>query len=130
MRRFEVIVVGAGPAGSSAAHWLARGGAGVLLLGQAAFPRDKPCGGAVTGRAERLAPCSIEPVVERVVTRAVLDRLGGRTVRRGGGQPIAYMTQRRRLDHHLVVQAASAGVDFHDRSRVRSVEVDAAGVMV
>jgi flavin-dependent dehydrogenase len=85
----------------------------------------------VTGRAERLAPCSIEPVVERVVTHAVLDRLGGRTVRRGGGgKPIAYMTQRRRLDHHLVVQAASAGVDFHDRSRVRSVDVDAGGVVV
>jgi flavin-dependent dehydrogenase len=84
----------------------------------------------VTGRAERLAPCSIEPVVERVVTHAALDRLGGRTVGRGGGKPIAYMTQRRRLDHHLVVEAASAGVEFRDGSRVRSVDVDAEGVVV
>ena len=37
------------------------------LLDKAKFPRDKPCGGGVTGRAARLLPFSIEPVVEDVV---------------------------------------------------------------
>jgi geranylgeranyl reductase family protein len=43
-RRFDVLVVGAGPAGSIAAHVLARAGASVALLDKAQFPRDKACG--------------------------------------------------------------------------------------
>lgn len=47
----EVIVVGAGPAGSAAAVTLARAGQRVLLLDRAAFPRDKPCGDLIGARA-------------------------------------------------------------------------------
>jgi geranylgeranyl reductase family protein len=43
-RRFDVLVVGAGPAGSVCAAVLARGGARVALLDKSAFPRDKACG--------------------------------------------------------------------------------------
>ena len=42
-------------------------GARVLLADRARFPRDKPCGGGVTGRAVRELPCAIDPVVEDVV---------------------------------------------------------------
>lgn len=47
----EVIVVGAGPAGSSAAFHLARAGVDVLLLEKARFPREKVCGDGLTPRA-------------------------------------------------------------------------------
>jgi geranylgeranyl reductase family protein len=47
----DVLVVGAGPAGSAAAAWLARGGRQVVLADAAAFPRDKPCGDGLTPRA-------------------------------------------------------------------------------
>jgi menaquinone-9 beta-reductase len=40
----DVLVIGAGPAGSSAAYWLARFGAKVILVDKARFPRNKPCG--------------------------------------------------------------------------------------
>ena len=44
-------------------------GARVLLADRARFPRDKPCGGGLTGRALRQAPCDVAPVVEHVVDR-------------------------------------------------------------
>src|SRR5438093_2652574 len=72
VERFDAIVVGAGPAGSVAAYRLAAAGARTLLLDKATFPRDKPCGGGVTGRALRMLPFSIDPVVEDVVERAEL----------------------------------------------------------
>ncbi|MFA7267445.1 MAG: geranylgeranyl reductase family protein [Candidatus Nanopelagicales bacterium] len=47
----DVLVVGAGPAGSGAAAWAARNGLDVLLADAAVFPRDKPCGDGLTPRA-------------------------------------------------------------------------------
>jgi menaquinone-9 beta-reductase len=47
----DVLVVGAGPAGSAAAAWAARAGADVLLADAAVFPRDKACGDGLTPRA-------------------------------------------------------------------------------
>ncbi len=52
-RQADVIVVGAGPAGASAAYHLANAGVDVLLLEKAAFPRDKICGDGLTPRAVR-----------------------------------------------------------------------------
>jgi menaquinone-9 beta-reductase len=47
----DVLVVGAGPAGSAAAAWAARAGLDVVLADAATFPRDKPCGDGLTPRA-------------------------------------------------------------------------------
>ena len=47
----DVLVVGAGPAGSAAAAWAARAGRSVLLVDMAEFPRDKTCGDGLTPRA-------------------------------------------------------------------------------
>jgi geranylgeranyl reductase family protein len=122
MSRYDVIIVGAGPAGSTAAYRLAEGGADVLLLDRARFPRDKPCGGGVTGRAARLIPFRIDPVVEQVVSFVDLRLRYGRTYARGSGRPLVYMTQRLCLDHYLAERAAEAGAEFRDGVRVTKVE--------
>jgi geranylgeranyl reductase family protein len=121
VRRYDAIVVGAGPAGSTAAYHLASAGVAVLLLDRARFPRDKPCGGGVTERAARLLPFSIDPVVEDVATRVDLRLRYGRTIERGDGVPLVYLTQRTRLDHYLVEQASRAGAEFRDGVRVTDV---------
>jgi geranylgeranyl reductase family protein len=125
MGSFDVAVVGAGPAGSVAAYRLASSGARVLLVDRASFPRDKPCGGGVTGRAARLLPFSIEPVVEDVVDR-IECRLHYRSrFERRARAPLAYMTQRKRLDHVLLERAAAAGADVRDGVKVTDVRDDA-----
>ena len=124
MERVDVLVVGAGPAGSATALRLARGGARVLLAERARFPRDKPCGGGVTGRALRHAPCAIDAVVEDDVRTFEL-RLGyGRSFARRSDRPLVLMTQRRRLDEHLAHRAAEAGARFEDGVRVEEVAAE------
>jgi geranylgeranyl reductase family protein len=67
VKHFDVAVVGAGPAGSWAAYKLARAGARVALL-DASHPREKPCGGGVTGRAFELVAPAIHPSALPVVS--------------------------------------------------------------
>ena len=128
VRHVDVLVVGAGPAGSATAIHLARSGASVLLADRARFPRDKPCGGGVTGRALRQVPCDITPVVERVVHTFELRLHHRSSFRRTSSQPLMVMTQRRRLDAYLAEQAASAGAAFQDGTRVEHVEICPGGV--
>ena len=128
MSSFDVAIVGAGPAGSVAAHRLATAGVRVLLVDKATFPRDKPCGGGVTGRAARHLPFSIEPVVEDVVDTMECSLNYGPRFTRRARAPFAYMTQRIRLDHFLLQQAAAAGADVRDGVKVSDVRQDALAV--
>ncbi|MFN2470311.1 MAG: geranylgeranyl reductase family protein [Gaiellaceae bacterium] len=121
MERFDVVVVGAGPAGSVAAYRLARAGARVALLDRARFPRDKPCGGGLTERALRELPVPVDAVVEHSVNTLELALRYGRRFDRRGRGPLVAMTQRSRLDAHLAEQAAAAGADFRDGVRVMAV---------
>jgi len=132
VERFDAIVVGAGPAGSTTAYRLARSGARVLLVDKARFPRDKPCGGGLTLRAVRQLPdgLDVEQVVEHVVDRMELRLRYGTSFERGGSKPLILMTQRRRLDHHLAEQAAAAGADFRDGVKVGEVSAEDEGVSV
>jgi geranylgeranyl reductase family protein len=130
MEKFDVLVVGAGPAGAATALHLARAGAHVLLVDKARFPRDKPCGGGLTGRALRHVPCDVEQVVEHVV-RTMVVRAGYRsTVARESDGLLIAMTQRRRLDLHLAEQAAVAGAEFRPETALSEIELDAGSVSV
>jgi geranylgeranyl reductase family protein len=122
--RYDAIVVGAGPAGSTTAYRLARAGARVCLLDRATFPRDKPCGGGLTFRAVRELPFSVEPVVEDVVDRLELGLSYGRRFTRQSREPLILMTQRRRLDAFLAERAAEAGAEFRDGAKVTAVSPD------
>jgi len=130
VERFDALVVGAGPAGSATALRLARAGARVLLADRAVFPRDKPCGGGLTGRAVRELPVDVTPVVEDVV-RTFEVRLGYRKrFERRSEEPLVLMTQRRRLDAFLAEQAAAAGAVFRDGVTVEGLTVGPDGAEV
>ncbi len=130
VKHYDAIVIGAGPAGSVTAFRLSRAGASVLLVDKANFPRDKPCGGGLTLRAVRELPLPVDSVVEHVVTSVEFGvRYRHRYVRESG-RPLILMTQRRHLDAYLAEQAAAAGADFRDATRISSVETEADGVTV
>jgi geranylgeranyl reductase family protein len=114
VERFDVAIVGAGPAGSTAAYRLARARARVLLIDKARFPRDKPCGGGLTTRAVQQLPFSVEPVVEDRITRMRCRLRYGPKIERESTRVLCLMTRRRRLDAFLVEQAVAAGAEFRD----------------
>jgi geranylgeranyl reductase family protein len=129
VERFDVLVVGAGPAGSTAAYRLAREGASVLLADRASFPRDKPCGGGLTMRAARLIPFPVDAVVEDRVTRVEFGLNFRSHFERRTEEPLVLMTQRSRLDAYLAEQAAAAGADFRDGVKVTGLELTSSGVV-
>ncbi len=125
MAAYDAAVIGAGPAGATCAYRLARAGARVLMVDKARFPRDKPCGGGVTMRAARLLQFSIDPVVEDVIERIECRLDFGPRFERRAHAPLAYMTQRKRLDHFLLERAEEAGAEVRQGVTVNPRELDA-----
>ena len=97
-----------------------------MMLDKAEFPRDKPCGGAVSAHCAALLDLDISAVVERTVSDIFIthkQRQGkGTELHRSSAEPFAYMTQRSRLDALLAEKAVDAGATFRQREGLRSVE--------
>src|SRR4051794_34100475 len=129
MERFDVLVVGGGPAGLTTAYRLADAGASVLLVDRATFPRDKPCGGGLTMRAVRQCPVDPSPVVEEEVDTVELRFRYHHAVERHAARPVIRMTQRRRLDAFLLDAARERGVEGREGTTIDPLRA-AASVVV
>jgi geranylgeranyl reductase family protein len=106
----DVIVAGAGPAGSMAAIHLAQQGCRVLVLEKKAFPRTKPCGGCLSKRVENLLPPSLlRSVIEEEITRVHFTFRSQETWSYASSQPAAYMVRREVLDTLLAREAEKMG---------------------
>jgi flavin-dependent dehydrogenase len=81
----DVLIVGAGSAGSFLAYLLARRGFTVTIIDKATFPRDKVCGGGLSNKTLELLPFDfdISPVVQQRVTGAFLTYQNRATVVKG-----------------------------------------------
>lgn len=128
--RPRIAVIGAGPAGSTAARLLAARGAHVTLFEAQRLPRPKTCGGGLTPKAQRLVPAAALQTVERRVDRVELRGAHPGVVRLAEPAATIAMVERRRFDLSLVEAAAQAGAEVRDGEPAREFREHEAGVAV
>ena len=129
-RQTDVLVVGAGPAGSAAAAWAARAGLDTLLVDAAVFPRDKTCGDGLTPRAiHELQLLGLEDWLRaHTVNRGLRAHGFGQTLLLpwpGGSLPDwGSAVARTELDDHLRTTAIKAGAAAVDGARAVDVRLE------
>ena len=110
-----VLVVGAGPAGATAARTLALAGVTVQLLDRSNFPRNKPCGGGISVRVLRRFPYlerGLGSIATHQVSRLYLEGPRGESTLVESDRPAALMIRRVEFDHLLVSLAVRAGAEL------------------
>ena len=129
MRRFDAAIIGAGPAGSSAAIFLARRGYSIALIDKAVFPRDKLCGDFLNPAGWNL--------FERLGVRDALLASGHQKIRAfrvttPSAEAVIPFTafglgvRRRAFDHLLVERAVREGAVLFEGCKLSAVERDGA----
>jgi geranylgeranyl reductase family protein len=128
---YDLIIIGSGPAGSAAAVTAAQAGISVALLDKSQFPREKLCGGGVTGRSAQYLKdiFDITPdahlFLDSTRVRLAYD---GRAISQQNDTNPLYMTMRRDFDAVLHHHAVGAGVQVFAPVHVASIDPDAATV--
>ncbi len=127
---YDVIVVGAGPGGSTAARQCALNGLRTLLLEKEKLPRYKPCGGGVTSKAVSLLDFEIRKELVERECYGVRFHYRSREIEVKTPYRVMILTSRDKFDMYLAEKAVDAGAELRDSERVRSLDLDGEGVNV
>ncbi|MBO1350144.1 MAG: geranylgeranyl reductase family protein [Hormoscilla sp. GUM202] len=119
---FDCIIVGAGPAGGTAAYHLAKRGCSVLLLEKAELPRYKPCGGGVSPAVQEWFDFDLTPAISLKVNSVCYTWNQGDPVEVNLEVPPIWMVRREVFDYFLVKQAIAQGAQLRDKTAVTGIE--------
>lgn len=120
-KMFDCIIVGAGPAGSTAAYHLAKQGRSVLVLEKAALPHNKPCGGGVSPAIAQWLDFDLTPAISMKANKIsytwkMEDRVEVQI------DSSMWMVQRDVFDEFLIRQAQKTGAEIRDSTEVTGIE--------
>ncbi len=116
---YDVIVVGAGPGGSWAAHECAKAGLDTLILEKHKLPRDKPCGGLVGKKT--IEKVGAHKLIDRKIAgyRVFMEGTKIREKRQDG-----YLFERKHLDHFITKKAQKAGAELIENEKVEEFTLE------
>ncbi|NYV77192.1 geranylgeranyl reductase family protein, partial [Streptomyces sp. UH6] len=127
---WDVIVVGAGPAGATAARVAAEHGCETLLLERAAIPRYKTCGGGLIGASLAALPRGLPLKVHDTAGHFTFSLNGRRERTLASASPTIAMVHRSELDEALTEAAAGAGAEVRDSTALTGLEQEGGTVTV
>ncbi len=114
--KFDVVVVGGGPAGTSTARFLAKKGVKVLIIEKRKLPRFKLCAGCLSARIAPLLPRGWESEILNTIRGGFLGFRGQRFHHRVSSEPVAYIVDRKSFDFFLVESASREGVEVWEET--------------
>lgn len=118
---YDLIVIGAGPAGSTVARHASQLGLKTILVEKERIPRNKLCGGGVTPKVLKLLDFNLpDEIIESAPTSARIH-VGASYFTLHSTRPLVYMTSREKFDTLLANKAAEAGVEVKDSTLVKNV---------
>ena len=127
---YDVIVVGAGPGGSTASRLCAKAGLKTLVIEKERFPRYKTCGGCLSMKTVHLLGFDLTPVIENTIYGAKFTYCSKDPFIIESPDPIAFLVMRDRFDQLLVDKALESGVALLEGEKVTRVEEKDGGVEV
>ncbi|MFN7525075.1 MAG: FAD-dependent oxidoreductase, partial [Aphanizomenon sp.] len=120
---YDCIIVGAGPAGGTAAYHLAKKGRSVLVLEKESLPRYKPCGGGVSPAIAQWFDFDFSPAISaKVDSLRFTWKLGDPVESKIDTKEPVWMVRRDIFDHFLVQQAQNQGAELRDNTEVKGIE--------
>jgi geranylgeranyl reductase family protein len=118
---YDVVVVGAGPGGSTAARFCAQAGLKTLLIEKERLPRYKPCGGCLSLKTIHLLGLDLSTVVENTICGVKFTYCLKDPFFIQSNEPIAFLVMRDRFDQFLIKKALEEGAGLLEGERVVSV---------
>jgi len=119
---YDVVIIGAGPAGCAAAYDLRASQRQVLLLDKREFPRGKTCAGGLTPKTLKALRYSVAPVVKKVCSRMVVGKGLHRKVMFNSRHPICAMTVRSQFDSFCLEKTMQRGASFDVVKTIDGIE--------
>jgi len=122
-QNYDVVVIGAGPAGATLAYELGKKGIGVLVLEKEKLPRYKCCAGGVTSKAAKLLDFDISAVAEDVICEVAFAFNLGNPFLGQHSEPLIYTVMRDAFDRFLMQRAQRLGAMLMDGQRVTQIQL-------
>jgi geranylgeranyl reductase family protein len=135
-RAYDVIIVGGGPAGSTAGYLLSRSGFKVLLIDKSTFPRHKLCGGCITDKTVKLLERVFGVTADDLKKNGVINFESSRyeifrkdklLSKRDSPAPF-YFVERHRYDNFFLRKAQQAGTEVIEGERCTSLDISGSKV--
>jgi geranylgeranyl reductase family protein len=118
----DCIIIGAGPAGATAAYHLAKKGRSVVVLDKASLPRYKPCGGGVSPAIQKWFDFDFTPVISNTINKVRYTwKLGDPVEADLSMLDPMWMVKRDHFDDFLCQQARASGAQIKDNTEVTAI---------